>query len=198
MTPENKASAEKADEKKIALVTGGATGIGRACCRALSEAGFCVGVHYNSSAAPAEALVAELGDAFALQANLSEADGVESVYRALKERGGVEVTEVTPEAVGIARGTLAEIAGGDSQENARITRRILEGEHGPQRDVVLMNVAAALLAAGVVQDLAEGVVAARESIDAGKALAVLEALASTSVRLAQIARLPEADGEGDA
>ena len=48
------------DKKPVALVTGGAVGIGRACVLALAEAGFDVGVHYNSSAAPAEELVAKL------------------------------------------------------------------------------------------------------------------------------------------
>ena len=65
---------------KIALVTGGATGIGRACCIALSKAGFTVGIHYNSSAAPAEALQAELKDAFTIGADLSSPEGVDKVY----------------------------------------------------------------------------------------------------------------------
>ena len=69
---------------------------------------------------------------------------------------------VTPESVGIARGTLADIAGGDAEENAAIVRAILSGESGPRRDVVLMNAAAALLAAGKAADLAEGVALARD------------------------------------
>ena len=124
------------------------------------------------------------------------ASGPTTIAQFDSQRGNVEITEITPEDVGIARGTLADIAGGDAGDNATITRRVLEGEHGSQRDVVLMNSAAALLAAGTVQDLAEGVVSARESIDAGKALAVLESLISTSTRLAQVAAEREADGEG--
>ena len=53
--------------------------------------------------------------------------------------GAVTTYEITPEEVGIARGTLADIAGGDAEENARIVRLVLEGEHGSRRDVVLMN-----------------------------------------------------------
>jgi len=100
------------------------------------------------------------------------------------EKGGVRTYEVTPESVGIARGTLADIAGGDGAENAVIVRAILSGESGPRRDVVLLNSAAALLAAGKAADLAEGVAIARESIDSGKALASLEALVALSQRLA--------------
>jgi anthranilate phosphoribosyltransferase len=88
------------------------------------------------------------------------------------EAGGVRTYEVTPESVGIARGTLADIAGGDAAENAAI---------------VLLNAAAALLAAGKVADLAEGVALARESIDSGRASASLEALGELSRRLAAAA-----------
>jgi anthranilate phosphoribosyltransferase len=96
---------------------------------------------------------------------------------------GVRMYEITPEQVGIARGTVADTAGGDPAANALLVRAVLAGEHGPRRDVVLMNAAAALLAAGVVPDLAEGVVRARESIDSGKALQVLDRLVATTRRL---------------
>ena len=99
--------------------------------------------------------------------------------------GEVTTYQVTPEQVGVARGTLGDIAGGGAGENASIVRAVLSGEHGPRRDVVLMNAAAALLAAGEVDDLAEGVVRARESIDSGKALGTLEALVAISSRLAE-------------
>ncbi len=95
----------------------------------------------------------------------------------------VEVYEITPEQVGIARGTIADIAGGGAEANAAALRALLAGEHGPRRDVVLMNAAAALMAAGTVFDLAEGVAAARASLDSGKALAVLDALVAVSGRL---------------
>jgi anthranilate phosphoribosyltransferase len=100
------------------------------------------------------------------------------------ETGAVRTYEITPESVGIARGTLADIAGGDAAENAEIVRKVLGGESGPRRDVVVMNAAAALLAAGKAADLAEGVALARESIDSGGALAALDALAAVSQRLA--------------
>lgn len=108
--------------------------------------------------------------------------------------GGVMVREITPESVGVARGTLADLAGGDASENATILRRLLEGEHGPKRDVVLLNAAAALLAAGAADDLAHGVTLARASIDDGRALAALEALVAVSVRLGDAVREGKGDG----
>lgn len=79
------------EETRIALVTGGGTGIGAACCRELAAAGLQVGIHYNSSREPAEALSAEIAGSFLLQADLATEEGAESVYRALKERGGLDV-----------------------------------------------------------------------------------------------------------
>jgi anthranilate phosphoribosyltransferase len=100
------------------------------------------------------------------------------------ETGSVRTYEITPESVGIARGTLADIAGGDAAENAAIVRSVLGGEIGPRRDVVVLNAAAALLAAGKAADLADGVALARASIDSGRARAALDGLAAVSQRLA--------------
>ena len=109
--------------------------------------------------------------------------------------GAVRTYEVTPESVGVPRGTLADLAGGDATENAGIVRTILAGQTGPRRDVVLMNAAAALLAAGKASDLAEGVALARESIDSGRALAALEALGALSRRLAAVASRAQPSSE---
>ncbi|MDI6692681.1 MAG: anthranilate phosphoribosyltransferase [Anaerosomatales bacterium] len=99
--------------------------------------------------------------------------------------GGVRTYEIEPEQAGIARSTLADVVGGDAQENAAMLRRVLEGERGPRRDIVVMNAAAALIAAGVASDLADGVERARTSIDSGRAAEALERLISVSNRLAQ-------------
>ncbi len=113
------------------------------------------------------------------------ASGPTTVSESDAGRGGVRTYTITPEEVGIARSTLADIAGGDGAANAILVRAVLEGEHGPRRDIVLLNAAAALLAAGAVDDLAGGVVRARESIDSGRAIDVLERLVSTTRRLAR-------------
>ncbi|MGA2388860.1 MAG: anthranilate phosphoribosyltransferase [Candidatus Sulfotelmatobacter sp.] len=92
--------------------------------------------------------------------------------------GSVRSYEVDPEQFGMKRSTLAEISGGDVVENARIIRDVLSGKKSPCRDVVLLNSAAALVAAGRANHLAEAIPAAAGSIDSGAAAAKLNALAS--------------------
>ena len=72
----------------VALVTGGGTGIGAACCRRLAAEGFRVGVHYRSSQDGARALVAELPDAFAVRADLSDSAAIDAMIKELKEKTG--------------------------------------------------------------------------------------------------------------
>src|SRR5438309_8313957 len=90
--------------------------------------------------------------------------------------GSVRTYEVTPEEFGMARATLQEISGGDAQENANIIREILNGKKSPHRDVVLLNSAAALVAAGRTEHLAEALPIAMRSIDSGAAAGRLAAL----------------------
>lgn len=90
--------------------------------------------------------------------------------------GRVALLEVTPESAGLERQEPGSCKGGDAAENARILRRILEGEPGPAREAARLNAAAALLVSGLAKDLAAGVVLAGEAIDSGKALAALEGL----------------------
>jgi 3-oxoacyl-[acyl-carrier protein] reductase len=84
-------SSESNQPKLVALVTGGATGIGAACCRILAQAGFRVGIHYNSSSAAAEALSAELADSFTVGADVSTDAGVDALVEALKDKGSLAV-----------------------------------------------------------------------------------------------------------
>ncbi len=75
-----------------------------------------------------------------------------------------------------------DLAGGGPAENAAITKAILNGAlHGPKRDIVLINAAASLLAANMVNDLTEGIKKAAESIDSGAALNKLESLVNFSI-----------------
>src|SRR5271170_7049909 len=92
--------------------------------------------------------------------------------------GSVKNYEVDPEEFGMKRATLADISGGDAAENAAIIREVLSGKRSPRRDVVVLNSAAALVAAGRADHLAEGVPLAAQSIDSGAAGAKLAALAS--------------------
>jgi 3-oxoacyl-[acyl-carrier protein] reductase len=75
-------------ERKIAIVTGGGTGIGRACCFALNEKGFRVGVHYRKSEKEAQDVVAGLNDGFLVKADLADADQVERLIEGIREKAG--------------------------------------------------------------------------------------------------------------
>jgi anthranilate phosphoribosyltransferase len=100
--------------------------------------------------------------------------------------GFVHSYRVVPEDVGIARAPREYIRGGTKEENAGITEAVLGGESGPRRDVVLLNAAAALLAADKVRTLREGVALAEQSIDSGAALRTLEGLRRLSHQLAAV------------
>lgn len=89
--------------------------------------------------------------------------------------------EIAPESVGLARAERSEILGGTVEENVGIIRGILEGSvTGPPRDIVLLNAAAALVAAEQAADFAEGVARARQSIDGGAAYGRMEQMVRAS------------------
>jgi 3-oxoacyl-[acyl-carrier protein] reductase len=75
-------------EALVALVTGGATGIGAACCRKLAAEGFRVGIHYRSSEEKAQKLLAELPDSFAVSADLAEPESIDAMVKELKQAAG--------------------------------------------------------------------------------------------------------------
>ncbi len=102
-----------------------------------------------------------------------------STVRELRD-GSVRRFVLDPTELGIARAEPAALVGGDAATNAAIARRVLGGEEGPPRDVVVLNAAAALLVAGAVADLAEGVERAGATIDSGRAAATLEAFVKVS------------------
>ncbi|MHB9025866.1 MAG: anthranilate phosphoribosyltransferase [Armatimonadota bacterium] len=92
-------------------------------------------------------------------------------------RGGeVTTREYSAADLGLPEATVDDLTGGDPAENALITVAILRGQGGPKRDIVLVNAAAALVAAGHAKDMAEGMQQAAAAIDAGAALQKLDAL----------------------
>ena len=94
--------------------------------------------------------------------------------------GAVRTSTVDPLALGLARADAADLKGGDAAANASVARAVFEGKPGPARDVVVLNAAAGLVAAGVADDLAAGLVLAASSIDAGAAAAALDRLVTES------------------
>ena len=92
----------------------------------------------------------------------------------------IRTYDVTPEEAGLERADADALKGGEPPENAEITRAILAGEKGPKRDIVLLNAAAALIAANKAENLREGVGQAASAIDSGKAAGVLAHLVEVS------------------
>ena len=94
--------------------------------------------------------------------------------------GQVSTSEINPGDFGLEVVSVEALAGGDAAQNAQILRDILDGKQGPQRDVVLLNAAAAIAAGGLADDMAGGIEVARESIDSGRARQALERLVEVS------------------
>ena len=92
----------------------------------------------------------------------------------------IRTYDVTPEEAGLERADADALKGGEPPENADITRAILAGENGPKRDIVLLNAAAALIAANKAENLREGVGQAASAIDSGEAARVLSHLVEVS------------------
>lgn len=87
---------------------------------------------------------------------------------------------ITPEDFGIKRCSKEDLKGGTPEENAQITRNILNGEKGPKRDAVLMNAGAALYIGGKAESMKEGIELAAKLIDSHKALETLEKMIEIS------------------
>jgi anthranilate phosphoribosyltransferase len=86
---------------------------------------------------------------------------------------------IDPETLGLKLQRHAP-EGGETEANVMLARHVLGGEPGAHRDIVILNAAAGLVVAGVVDDIADGVLAATEAIDSGRAAAKLEALIRAS------------------
>ncbi len=104
----------------------------------------------------------------------------ESVVARVEESENGESTlkaaRVTPEMAGLPRTTLDHFIGGDVATNTALLYDVLTGIPGARRDIVLLNAAAALVAAGLADDLKQGVAMGAEAVDSGQAAATLEKL----------------------
>lgn len=110
-------------------------------------------------------------------------DGMDEITMTTETRiaevtpAGVNSRLFRPEELGLPRCSMAELRGGDAAANAAIVRGVLSGEKGPKRDIVLLNAAFGLVAAGKADDPVEGVRMAVDAIDSGLAMEQLEKLA---------------------
>jgi anthranilate phosphoribosyltransferase len=133
------------------------------------------------------ALVEKLAQAL-LQLGLKRAlvvhgsDGLDEITitgptRVAEARNGtVRTYEVTPEEFGFERAPMQAILGGDVQANAAIIRALLAGDRSPRRDVVILNAAAALVAAGRAESIRDAIPLAAYSLDSGAAQGKLDLL----------------------
>jgi len=94
--------------------------------------------------------------------------------------GAVRTYEISPDQFGLATASRDALSGGGAEVNARILRRVLEGERGAHRDIVILNAAPAIVAGGCVKTIREGIARAVESIDSGAALRKLDELVRLS------------------
>ena len=103
--------------------------------------------------------------------------------------GNVNEYELDPQDIGLSRSRPEDLRGGTPAENAALLRQVLDGEAGPRRDVVVLNAAAAVLAAGKAQEWPEAIAVARESVGSGRAKQALS-------RLVEASRSPSPSGGG--
>ncbi len=148
-----------------------------------------IGVYASDLTEPLARVLAELGTVRAFVVH--GADGLDEISNTGESRlsevreGVVRTFTLKPEDFGLPRASIADLRGGDREQNAQIITGILAGEDGPKRDIVLMNAAAALVAGGKAPDLKEGVALAAHSIDSRAAQATLERLVTLSHGLAR-------------
>src|SRR5881394_450204 len=112
------------------------------------------------------------------------ADGIDELtttgYTKISEcrDGAVNTFYLHPSDVGLPKAPAGALQGGDAHENARIIERVLGGERGPARDVVLLNAGATLFIAGAAASVDDGIVKASRAIDRGDARRILDRLVS--------------------
>ena len=147
-----------------------------------------IGVSDPNFLEPIAGALARLGVAKALV--VSSSDGLDemstsSTTRVVEVDGeDVRAYEVAPEDFGIVRAEPNALTGGRPDVNAETTRRIFAGEHGPARDVAVLNAGAAIYVSGTVDTLEAGVRAAEAAIDDGRATRALENLVNLTKELA--------------
>ncbi|KIL41593.1 anthranilate phosphoribosyltransferase [Gordoniibacillus kamchatkensis] len=104
------------------------------------------------------------------------------------KNGDIRTFELTPADLGLAESPLAAVKGGDAAHNAAVIRRVLQGEKGACRDIVVANSAASFYVTGKTDTMREGAELAARVIDSGEALAKLEQLIQVTGELNHVFR----------
>ncbi|MBQ4898467.1 anthranilate phosphoribosyltransferase [Paenibacillus sp. Marseille-P2973] len=149
-----------------------------------------LGIYDRNKTETIARVLRELGSKRALV--VTSAEGLDEISISSSTRvselknGEVVTYELTPEQLGLRTYHLTEMMGGDPGTNADIIRRVLQGEQGAYRDVVLANAGACIYVSGLADSIREGVVIAAESIDSGKAYSKLEQLIQTTGELSYV------------
>jgi anthranilate phosphoribosyltransferase len=150
-----------------------------------------IGVADGAYLAPIAAALGELGGRSALV--VSSEDGLDEISVSAPTRvvelrdGALHELTVTPEDLGVERAPAEALAAGSPERNAEITRAVLAGAEGPERDVTALNAGAAIYVGARASSIADGVRAADEAIDSGAAAGVLERFVERTRRLAPAA-----------
>ncbi|MEK3889583.1 anthranilate phosphoribosyltransferase [Bacillus sp. FSL K6-3431] len=118
--------------------------------------------------------------------HMDEASLAGENHLVILENGELKKMTLRPEEVGLPTYTIDEIAGGDSDRNARIMMSVLQGDAGPFRDTVVLNAGLGIFAHGKVDSIQAGIQLAKESLDTGAALAKLEFLIEKSKQSAKL------------
>ena len=143
-----------------------------------------MGVYAESLLEPVARALGELGSVRALvvrsQDGLDELSLGAPTLVADWDGRRVRRYSVDARSLGLRRAPIRALAGGDARLNAKLSLEVLSGRRGPRRDVVALNAAAALVAAGLAADLKRGLQLANQSLESGRAMGALEALKKAS------------------
>lgn len=149
-----------------------------------------LGIYDHSRTETVAAVLRELGLKRAMV--VSSEDGLDEISLSAPTRvselrhGEITTYELTPEDIGLRTQPLTEVLGGDATLNASLMHRVLQGERGAIRDIVLANTAACIYVAGQADSIREGVRIAADAIDSGKAQSKLEQWIETSGGLSHV------------
>lgn len=153
-------------------------------CNPASVRHYLLGVSDNDLRVLYSDTLKELGTERALivhgEDGMDEISTTGATYATELRGGKATETIFTPGQFNLKQASLKDLEGGDPAFNANALNALLEGKHGPYRDIVCINSGAAFVAGGVVADIEQGIELARQSIDSGKAKTALETLIRVS------------------